>query len=98
VSVFILTLGSIARIARSRLIHLLWSGAHVGPAGNKVAVRFTNSGTQTGPFMGAPRTGKHAGWLGIGIYTVTCGKISEAWFGEDVLGMLVQLGIVNMPG
>ena len=32
-------------------------------AGNKVAVRFTNSGTQTGPFLGAPPTGKHAsGW------------------------------------
>ena len=34
------------------------------PAGNKVAVRFTNSGTQTGPFMGAPPTGKHAEWPG----------------------------------
>jgi len=60
-------------------------------AGNKVAVRFTNSATQTGPFLGAPPTGKHAEWLGIGIYTVT-------GFGEDILGMLLQLGIVNLPG
>jgi predicted ester cyclase len=67
-------------------------------AGNKVAVRFTNSGTQTGPFLGAPPSGKHAEWLGIGIYTVTGGKISEGWFGEDILGMLLQLGIVNLPG
>ena len=67
-------------------------------AGNKVVVRFTNSGTQTGPFMGTPPTGKHAEWLGIGIYTVTGGKISEGWFGEDILGMLLQLGIVNLPG
>jgi predicted ester cyclase len=67
-------------------------------AGNKVAVRFTNSGTQSGPFLGAPPTGKHAEWLGIGIYTVTDGKISEGWFGEDILGMLLQLGIVNLPG
>ena len=67
-------------------------------AGNKVAVRFTNSATQTGPFLGAPPTGKHAEWLGIGIYTVTGGKISEAWFGEDILGVLLQLGIVNLPG
>ena len=67
-------------------------------AGNKVVVRFTNSGTQTGPFMGAPPAGKHAEWLGIGIYTVTAGKISEGWFGEDILGMLLQLGIVNLPG
>jgi len=67
-------------------------------AGNKVAVRFTNSGTQTGPFLGASPTGKHAEWLGIGIYTVTGGKISEGWFGEDILGLLTQLGIVNLPG
>jgi predicted ester cyclase len=67
-------------------------------AGHKVVVRFTNSGTQTGPFMGAPPTGKYAEWLGIGIYTVTDGKISEGWFGEDILGMLLQLGIVNLPG
>jgi len=65
-------------------------------AGNKVAVRFTNGGTQTGPFLGAPPTGKRAEWLGIGIYTVTDGKISEGWFGEDILGMLNQLGIVNL--
>jgi NAD(P)-dependent dehydrogenase (short-subunit alcohol dehydrogenase family)/predicted ester cyclase len=66
-------------------------------AGDKVVVRFTNSGTQTGPFMGAPATGKHAEWLGIGIYTVTGGKITEAWFGEDILGMLLQLNAINLP-
>jgi predicted ester cyclase len=67
-------------------------------AGNKVVVRFTNSGTQTGPFLGAPPPGRHAEWLGIGIYTVTGGKISEGWFGEDILGMLLQLGLVHLPG
>ena len=64
--------------------------------GSKVVVRFTNSGTQTGTFMGAPATGKRAEWLGIGIYTVNNGRIVEGWFGEDVLGMLIQLGIVNV--
>ena len=67
-------------------------------AGQKVVVRFTNSGTQTGPFLGTPPTGRHAEWLGIGIYTVASGKISQAWFGEDVLGMLMQFGIVTLPG
>jgi acetyl esterase len=66
-------------------------------AGEKVVVRFTNSGTQTGPFLGQPATGKHAAWLGIGIYTVIQGKISEAWFGEDILGMLIQLGAIQLP-
>lgn len=65
--------------------------------GDKVVVRFTNSGTQVGPFMGAPATGKHAAWLGIGVYTVTNGRIAEAWFGEDILSMLLQLGVITLP-
>jgi predicted ester cyclase len=35
-------------------------------AGTKVIVRFTNSGAQTGPFMGVRASGKHAEWMGIG--------------------------------
>ena len=64
---------------------------------DKVVLRFTNSGTQTGQFMGTPASGVHAEWLGIGIYTVTDGKISSGWFGEDALGMMLQLGVVNLP-
>ena len=79
-----------------------FSGMHlkvhdVVAADGKVAVRFTNSGTHTGTFMGAPATGKHAEWLGVAIYTVVDGKIAEAWFGEDVLGMMLQLGVVQLP-
>jgi predicted ester cyclase len=60
--------------------------------GDKVVVRFTNSGTNVGPFLNRPPTGKHAEWLGIGIYTVRDGRITEGWFAEDILGMLIQLG------
>jgi len=79
-----------------------FSGMHlqvhdIFAADGKVAVRFTNSGIQRGPFMGAPATGKHAEWLGIAIYTVVNGKIVDAWFGEDVLGMMLQLGVVQLP-
>jgi hypothetical protein len=35
--------------------------------------------------------------MGIGIYAVREGKIHEAWFGEDILGMLVQLGVITSP-
>jgi steroid delta-isomerase-like uncharacterized protein len=66
-------------------------------ADGKVAVRFTNSGTHSGPFMGAPATGKHAKWLGIAIYTIVDGKIADAWYGEDILGVLLQLGVVRIP-
>ncbi|WBB69059.1 SDR family NAD(P)-dependent oxidoreductase [Micromonospora sp. WMMD812] len=62
-----------------------------------VVIRFTNSGIHAGSFMGVPATGRHAEWLGIGIYRVRDGKIAEAWFGEDVLGMLLQLGVISLP-
>ncbi|MFI9550173.1 ester cyclase [Nonomuraea endophytica] len=38
-----------------------------------------------------PPTGAHARWQGIGVYTVGDGRISQAWFTEDVLGLLRQL-------
>jgi acetyl esterase len=66
-------------------------------AEDKVIVRFTNGGTQTGTFMGTPASGRDARWFGIGIYAVAGGRIGEAWFGEDILGMLLQLGAVTLP-
>jgi NAD(P)-dependent dehydrogenase (short-subunit alcohol dehydrogenase family)/predicted ester cyclase len=65
-------------------------------SGDKVVVRFTNSGTHTGPFMGAAPTGKHAAWQGIGLYTVTGGRISEAWLAEDIPSVLRQLGLTHL--
>ena len=66
--------------------------------GDKVVARFTNSGTNVGAFMGTPATGVHAEWLGIAIYTVRDGQIVEGWFAEDILGMLLQLGTLSLPG
>jgi predicted ester cyclase len=60
-------------------------------------LRFTNSGTNVGPFLNNPPTGKHAEWVGIGIYTVSDGCIIDAWFSEDILGMLIQLDAVALP-
>jgi predicted ester cyclase len=64
---------------------------------DKVVLRFTNSGSNVGPFMDSPATGTHAEWLGIGIYTVRDGRIAEGWFAEDMFGLLLQLGAFPMP-
>lgn len=66
-------------------------------AGDTVVVRFTNSGIHMGSFLGAPATGRRATWTGIGIYRVRDAQITEAWFGEDILGMLLQLGVRSLP-
>jgi predicted ester cyclase len=64
---------------------------------DKVVLRFTNSGTNFGPFMGNPPTGKHAEWLGIGIYTIRDGRITQGWFAEDILSTLTQLDVFPPP-
>jgi predicted ester cyclase len=64
---------------------------------DEVVLRFTNSGTNIGPFMNTPPTDNRAEWLGIGIYTVHDAKITEAWFAEDILGMMLQLGAISLP-
>jgi steroid delta-isomerase-like uncharacterized protein len=66
-------------------------------SGDQVVLRFTNSGTNVGPFMGNPPTGKRAEWLGMGIYTLRDGRITEGWFAEDILGLLLQLDAIALP-
>src|SRR5690242_8880455 len=79
-----------------------WSNMHleiheVIATADKVVMRFTNSGTNIGPFMGNPPTGKHAEWLGIGIYTIRDGRITQGWFAEDILSTLTQLDVFPPP-
>ena len=60
--------------------------------GDRVVVRFTARGTQSGPFMGIAPTGKEAAWCGVNIYRVSGGRIRETWQLADGLGLLRQLG------
>lgn len=62
--------------------------------GDEVAARWTASGTHRGEFLGIPPTGKHATWTGIAIYRFADGKIVEAWWSKDTLGLLQQIGVI----
>lgn len=62
---------------------------------DKVVLYFSNSGLNVGDFMGYKASNKKAIWDGMGIYRVENGKIAEAWFAEDILGMFQQLGFVK---
>ncbi|TCD02533.1 ester cyclase [Pedobacter psychroterrae] len=64
--------------------------------GDKVMVNFTNSGKNTGEFMGRKATGINAKWNGMGMYRLKDGKITEATFSEDILDLLMQLGIFKL--
>ena len=65
--------------------------------GDVVATLVHGEGTQTGAFMGIPPTGKHARWRSVGFFRVRDGKIVEHWGIPDMLGLLIQLGIIPPP-
>jgi steroid delta-isomerase-like uncharacterized protein len=63
--------------------------------GDKLACRWVCSGTHEVDFFGIAATGKKATWTGVTIYRFdSSGKIVEAWWSEDALGMLQQLGVI----
>ena len=66
--------------------------------GDRVIVRHHWTGTNKGPFFGMPPTGKSVKVAGMNIYRLAGGKIAEEWWGEDIYGLMVQLGVVKAPG
>ncbi|MHC4519796.1 MAG: ester cyclase, partial [Planctomycetota bacterium] len=88
-----------------------WAGAMLDPyfsdsritiedmiaEGDKVAVRWTWSGTHTGEFMGIPPTGRQTTVAGISIHRFADGKFVESWVNYDALGMMQQLTAEEWP-
>jgi len=66
--------------------------------GDKIAKRWTVTGTHKGEFMGIPPTGNHLTITGISFYRIADGKVVETWWSSDALGMLGQLGVIPPPG
>jgi steroid delta-isomerase-like uncharacterized protein len=65
--------------------------------GDVVAMRVTLSGTHEGDFMGIAPTGERMEISNMVFSRVEDGKITERWVTGDVLGALVQLGVVEPP-
>jgi steroid delta-isomerase-like uncharacterized protein len=65
---------------------------------DKVVVRWTNSGTNVGEFLGMPPTGKDFTIAGIDIHRIREGRIVEEWTTWDALGLMRQLGAVPEMG
>ena len=66
--------------------------------GDRVTTRFTIHGTHQGELMGIPATGRQVNFGGIHIARVAGGRIVERWYEFDMMGMMVQLGVVPPPG
>jgi steroid delta-isomerase-like uncharacterized protein len=65
--------------------------------GDQVAVRWTFTGTHTGPFMGVPPTGRQVRMAGISLLRIEGGRIVEDWVVDDLLGLMQQIGAVTLP-
>jgi steroid delta-isomerase-like uncharacterized protein len=66
--------------------------------GDKVVWRFTSRGTQKGPLMNIPPSGKTGTVTGIAIFRIADAKIAEVWVNVDTLGLLQQIGVIPAPG
>ena len=66
--------------------------------GDEVACRWTHHGTHLGEMPGLPPTGKKTAITGIIIYRFAKGKVAEAWWSRDLLGLMQQLGAIPAPG
>ena len=64
--------------------------------GDLVVEHFTASGTQEGEIFGVPPSGHTVALPGINIWRVRDGRIVERWGRLDELGLLRQLGLVNL--
>jgi steroid delta-isomerase-like uncharacterized protein len=64
--------------------------------GSTVVTRWTASGTHNGDLPGIPRTGRSISVSGITIACTRNGKIVESWNNWDALGMMRQLGALQV--
>lgn len=65
---------------------------------DRVWSRSTWHGTHQGPFLGIPATGRTVTVAAWTIDRFTDGKIAESRIIMDVMGLMMQLGVVPTPG
>lgn len=65
--------------------------------GDKVVTRLTAYGKHEGDLPGAPRTGNYLKSTSIAIHRIEKGKIVETWTEKDLLGFMVQIGVLPSP-
>src|SRR5215204_5103456 len=62
---------------------------------DKVVLRWSTTGTHTGPYGRVPPTGRVVTMAGVDVYRIDGGRIVEAWSMWDALAAYHQLGLVD---
>jgi predicted ester cyclase len=65
--------------------------------GETVVARVSISGTDTGGFLGRPPTGRRVTYWAVTFFRFTGDRISAYWAGADMLGLMIQLGVIPSP-
>ena len=64
---------------------------------DRVAAHITAYGKHVGTIFGIPATNKEFSMKGIVIWRLKNGKITEHWAQNDMVGMMIQLGVMQPP-
>jgi steroid delta-isomerase-like uncharacterized protein len=81
---------------RSAFSDVRWKLEETISEGDRIAARFTMTGTNDGPYMGAPPTGKSFTATSMAFYKLANGQIVEERGLPDMLSIAQQIGLV--PG
>ena len=65
--------------------------------GETVVARISLSGTETGGFLGRPPTVRRVTYGAVAFSRFAGERISACWTGADMLGLMVQLGVLPSP-
>lgn len=90
-------LKQVIREMRTSFPDMHWKPEEMIAEGEKVSTRFTWTGTQHGPFLGIPATGRHIAVKGVVIDRLVLGKMADSRILMDTLGMMQQLGATPAP-
>lgn len=88
---------AVLEMMRGAMPDVQWKAEEIIAEGNKAAIRFTMTGTNTGRFMGMPATGKKISVSAMNIYEFKDGKIVREHGLPDLFSMLMQLGVLPIP-
>jgi steroid delta-isomerase-like uncharacterized protein len=80
---------------RSAFPDIHWTVEETIADGEKVATRFTWTGTQKGAFLGIPATGRSVSVKGVVIDRVVDGLMTDSRILMDTLSLMQQLGVVS---
>jgi len=82
----------LAELYRTAFPDIRFEHENVICVGDKVAHRWTFTGTHRGEIMGVKPTGRSVTVQGIEMNRIADGKIAESWAISDALGLREQLG------